>query len=99
MTTTQPLSALTMLLSRHTKRRDFIAGLGSAAAVWPVAARAQLPLVPRIGIIDDAPIWDHFRQGLREHGYIEGRNIAFEYRVANGNADRLAAAAAELARL
>jgi ABC-type uncharacterized transport system substrate-binding protein len=52
----------------------------------------------RSGIIDDAPIWDHFRQGLRDHGYIEGQNITLEYRSAEGQPDRLAAAARDLAR-
>lgn len=82
------------------KRREFIAGLGGTAAIWPLVASAQQAAkVPRIGIIDNAPIWEHFRQGLRESGYIEGRNIAFEYRIAGGNTERLAAAAADLARL
>ena len=55
--------------------------------------------IPRIGIIDDAPIWDHFRQGLHDLGYIEGRNIAIEYRSAEGDFDRLRQAARELASL
>jgi putative tryptophan/tyrosine transport system substrate-binding protein len=82
------------------KRRAFITLLGAAAA-WPLAARAQRrpSKIPRIGIIDDAPIWDHFRQGLRELGYIEGQSVAFEYRSAEGKSDRLAAAASELAHL
>src|SRR5207247_274229 len=54
---------------------------------------------PRIGIIDDAPIWDHFRRGLRDAGYIEGRNLLIEYRSAEGQPGRLAAAARELASL
>ena len=82
-------------------RRAFIALLGGAAAaapaVRPRAAYGQK--VPRIGIIDDSPLWDAFRQGLREHRYVEGRTIAFEYRETAGDPDRLAAAAAELARL
>ena len=82
------------------RRRDFIAGLGGAAA-WPLMARAQQGVVriPRIGIIDDAPIWDHFRQGLRDLGYVEGRNIAIEYRSAEGDVDLLRQAARELASL
>jgi putative ABC transport system substrate-binding protein len=80
------------------RRRDFITLLGGAVA-WPLAARAQKPKIPRIGIIDDAPIWDHFRTGLRELGYIEGRNIALEYRSAEGRPEHLAAAASELAGL
>src|SRR5262249_35763908 len=79
------------------RRREFISLLGGAAA-WPVAARAQqAEKAPRIGIIDDAPIWDHLRQGLRDLGYVEGRNIAIEYRSAGGNFDRLRRAAVELA--
>jgi putative ABC transport system substrate-binding protein len=81
-------------------RRDFMALLGGAAA-WPLAARAQQrsSKIPRIGIIDDAPIWDPFRQGLRDLGYIDGQTVAFEYRSAEGKPDRLAAAASELAGL
>jgi len=81
------------------RRRDFITLLGGGAATWPLAAHAQRPKIPRIGIIDDAPIWDHFRIGLRELGYIEGRNIALEYRSAEGRPEHLAAAASELAGL
>jgi putative ABC transport system substrate-binding protein len=83
------------------RRRKFITLLGGAAAsAWPVAGRAQKSAkVQRIGIIDDAPIWDHFRQGLRDLGYIDGQNIAFEYRSAEGQPDRLAIAASDLARL
>jgi putative ABC transport system substrate-binding protein len=80
------------------KRRDFITLLGGAAIAWPLAALAQQSVkIPRIGIIDDAPIWDHFRRGLRDTGYLEGRAIAFEYRLADGQPERLAAAAKELA--
>jgi putative ABC transport system substrate-binding protein len=82
----------------HIRRREFIFTLGGAAAAWPLAARAQRR-IPHIGIIDDAPIWDHFRQGLRDLGYLEGRTIALEYRTARGEPDRLAAAAADLVRL
>ena len=80
------------------KRREFITLVGGAAAAWPLVASAQQSAkIPRIGIIDDAPIWDHFRRGLREAGYLEGRKIAFEYRSADGQPERLAAAAKELA--
>jgi putative ABC transport system substrate-binding protein len=83
------------------RRREFITLLGGAAAAWPLTARAQrAPKMPRIGIIDDAPIWDHFRQGLRDLGYIDGQNIAIEYRSTKGNPDdRLATVANDLARL
>jgi putative ABC transport system substrate-binding protein len=81
-------------------RRATIALLGSAAA-WPLAARAQRPLVrvPHIGIIDDEPVWDNFRQGLRDLGYVENQNIAIEYRSAESKVDRLAQAARELVSL
>ena len=72
------------------RRRDFIALTGGAAA-WPLAARAQQQgKIPRIGIIDDAPMWNAFREGLRDLGYLEGQNIAFEYRHAGGVPERLA---------
>jgi len=80
-------------------RRDFMSVLGGAAAVWPLPLNAQQPAkMPRIGIIDDAPMWNAFRQGLRDLGYLEGQNIAFDYRYADGAAGRLAEAAAELVR-
>ena len=83
------------------RRRDFITLLGGTAVTWPLGARAQqrATKIPRIGIIDDAPIWDHFRQGLRDLGYIEGQNIAIEYRSAEGQPDRLVAVASDLARV
>src|SRR5262245_54860670 len=81
------------------KRREFITLLGGAAAVWPGAAYAQqLARVPRIGIIDDAPMWHSFRQALRESGYVEGQSINYEYRYSEGVPDRLAAAVGELVR-
>jgi putative ABC transport system substrate-binding protein len=82
------------------KRREFITLLGGAVVASPLAARAQQSVkIPRIGIIDDAPIWDHFRRGLRDAGYLERQNIAFEYRLAGGQPERLAAAAKQLAAL
>jgi len=82
------------------RRREFIAGLGTVAA-WPLPARAQGPLVriPRIGIMDDEPLWDNFRQGLRDLGYVENQNITIEYRSAENKVDRLAQAARELVSL
>ena len=82
------------------RRRKFITLVGGAAA-WPLTALAQLERtkIPRVGIIDDAPIWDHFRKALHDAGYTEGKNILFEYRVSEGKPERLAAAAADLARL
>ena len=81
-----------------TGRRKFITLLGGAAA-WPLAARAQQPArVPRIGIIDDAPMWHSFRQALRELGYVEGQRIDYEYRYSEGVPDRLATVVSELVR-
>src|SRR5260221_5656522 len=81
------------------RRRDFMALLGSAAATWPLAAHAQQPAkMPRIGILDDAPMWQAFRQALRELGYVEGRNIAYQYRYGAGAPDRLATAVGEAVR-
>jgi putative ABC transport system substrate-binding protein len=81
------------------KRRDFITLVGAAAIAWPFVARAQPPAkIPRIGIIDDSPMWNAFRHGLRDLGYLEGQNIAFEYRYAGGLPDRLAWVAVELVR-
>jgi putative tryptophan/tyrosine transport system substrate-binding protein len=80
------------------KRRHFITLVGGAAA-WPLAARAQQQgRIPRIGIIDDAPMWNAFRQGLRDLGYLEGQNIAFDYRRTDDAPERLAEAATDLAR-
>jgi putative tryptophan/tyrosine transport system substrate-binding protein len=80
-------------------RRDFITLLGGAAAAWPLAARAQQPArVPRIGIVDDAPMWHSFRQALREFGYIEGESVNYEYRYSEGVPDRLEAVVGELIR-
>ena len=85
------------------RRREFIAGLGSAAA-WPVVARAQQRAVPVIGFLSpqsaDDPKIDTvpFLQGLKETGYIEGRNVAIEYRWAENQYDRLPALAADLVR-
>jgi hypothetical protein len=67
------------------KRREFITLLGGAAAAWPLTARAQQPArVPRIGIVDDAPMWHSVRQALREFGYVEGQSINYEYRYSEG---------------
>jgi hypothetical protein len=76
------------------RRREFITLLGVAAA-WPLAARAQGPngKIARIGIIDDSPNWDPFRQQLRELHYVEGQNIAYVYLRTNGDPDQLDAAA------
>jgi putative tryptophan/tyrosine transport system substrate-binding protein len=76
-------------------RREFITLIGGAAA-WPLAARAQQSSrIPRIGIIDDAPMWHSFRQALREFGYVEGHSVNYEYRYSEGVPDRLAAVMGE----
>ena len=83
-------------------RRAFISLLGGAAAAWPVATRAQQPAWPVIGYLSGMHIDDHdlhpFLHGLQESGYIEGNNVAIEYRSAEGKYDRLPALAAELVR-
>jgi putative ABC transport system substrate-binding protein len=81
-------------------RREFITLLGGvAASAWPLATRAQQPAkIPRIGIVDDAPMWQAFRQGLREVGYVEGETVNYEYRYSEGVPERLATVVGELIR-
>ena len=80
------------------RRREFITLLGGAAATWPLAARAApAGSIPRIGIIEDGPGWDHFRRGLYDLGYVVGQNIVIEHRSAEANVDRLRRAVRSLA--
>jgi ABC-type uncharacterized transport system substrate-binding protein len=86
------------------RRRDFIALLGSTVAAWPLAARAQRPSIPVIGFLDASTAADTvyrvsaFRDGLKEAGFIDGHNVAIEFRWAENKLDQLPALAADLAQ-
>src|SRR5215471_984640 len=86
------------------QRRDFIKAVMASAVAWPIAVDAQQPKVSRIGALyigtaDAETFKKELREGLRELGYVEGQNIAFEFRSAEGKLDRLPQLAAELVRL
>jgi putative ABC transport system substrate-binding protein len=90
-------------MASHIQRRKFLAAVGGAAAAWPLAARAQQPM-PVVGFLH--PLSVHavgyqlraFHQGLKEAGFVDGENVAIEYRWADNRTDRLPALAAELVR-
>jgi putative tryptophan/tyrosine transport system substrate-binding protein len=88
----------------HIRRREFVFTLGGAAAAWPLAAHGQRPSIPVIGFLDATTAADTvyrvsaLRDGLKEAGFIDGHNVAIEFRWAENKLDRLPALAADLAQ-
>ena len=91
-------------MASHIERRKFLATLGGAAVGWPLAARAQQPAMPVVGFLRSTPATgfaytvDPFRQGLNDAGFVEGKNVAIEYRWADNQQDRLPGLVADLMR-
>src|SRR5215510_11157133 len=90
-------------MASYIARRKFLATLGGAAT-WPLAARAQQPAMPVVGLLSPlspgpaAHVLDAFRRGLAETGYVEGQNVAIEYRLTEGRFDRFPEQVADLVR-
>jgi putative tryptophan/tyrosine transport system substrate-binding protein len=99
----RPPSPLTMLLSRHTRRREFVVGFAGTLAYWPRASAQQVGN-PVIGFLNGgspegyARMTTAFRRGLEEAGFVDGKNVLIEYRWAEGQFDQLPALAADLLR-
>src|SRR6516162_6681445 len=91
-------------MASYIVRRKFLVTLGGTVAAWPLSARAQQPAMPVVGFLRSTPatgfayIVDPFRQGLNDAGFVEGKNVAIEYRWADNQEDRLTGLAADLLR-